>query len=73
MFSDTEERLPLVLWGLHSPTIVRLPLVLWAALTQCDEVTVVLQHHISVQEALRRAQILPFLTGEVHSQVLEGD
>lgn len=57
--SDTEERLPLGAVG--------------AALTHRDEVTVVLQHDIPVEEALRRAQTLPFLTGEVHSQVLEGD
>lgn len=44
-----------------------------AALTHCHEVTVVFQHHIPVEETLRRAQTLPFLTAEVHSQVLEGD
>lgn len=40
-------------------------------LTQGHQATVVLQHHIPVESPLSHIQMLPFVPGEVHSNVLK--
>ena len=42
-----------------------------ALLTQCNQIPVVFQHHISVEVLLSRVQLVPLFSGEVHSHVLE--
>lgn len=41
-------------------------------LTHCNEVAVVLQHHLSVQVSLNRVQALPFFPAEVDGHIPEG-
>lgn len=50
---------------------MQLVLRVTVSLTQEQEAAVVLQHHVPVESPLCHIQMLPFIPGEVHSNVFK--